>query len=59
MYGCCLLQFSNDFFKSSYHSSQYKSIAISDLNAFEMLKIYKFSWAKVDLDLKCALLTDP
>jgi len=59
MYGCRQSQFSNEFFMSSYPSSQYKSIATSDLNASEMLKKHKFSWAKADLDLKCALLTDP
>ena len=59
MYGFRQLQFSNEFFMSSYPSSQYKSIAISDLNAYEMLKNHKFPWAKADLDLKCALLTAP
>jgi len=53
------LQFSNEFLMSSYPSSQYKSIPTSDLNASEMLKNHKFSLAKADLDLKCALLTDP
>jgi hypothetical protein len=59
MYGFRRSQFSNEFFMSSYPSSQYKSIATSDLNASEMLKNHKYSWAKADLDLKCALLTDP
>jgi len=42
MYGYYQLQFSLGFFMSIYQSSQYKSIATSDLNASEMLKNHKF-----------------